>query len=203
MVAFMTNDPAPARTRRAPAKKAASVQRRVIGKAEPEALTAAVTPTAEAADMITFQGRTMRVKMPNPEQIALWPRLADKINSRTGELDDTPRDGETADQARTRAGQAGSKLVGRMLTLIASVLPEQDDKDWLEDQIIGGDLRLASSDGSPAAADVVSKSARSLACACVMWLSACAASSVALNCARLRPSCSQAVTSTSTPSKVA
>lgn len=148
--------PKAAAPRRKATPRPAVIEGVVVGKAETVALSAAAAPPAR--DTITFQGRTMAVRMPNAEQIALWPRLADRLNNRAGDLDETPRDGETPAQARERVAQAAAKLYGRVLTLVTSVLTDQDDKDWVEDQIIAGDLTLAvaDSDGQQSAADIIS-----------------------------------------------
>jgi hypothetical protein len=170
--------------RKAPAKKAADhrtgtvalrataaatgpavgARKRTTGKAivEPTAVLGAATPPTAAPaaksspDTITFMGREMAVRRPSPEQVALWPRIARRIEERQGDLDETPRDGESPQDVVARVNAAAEGMVGRLLDLITSVLVEAPDREWIEDQMATGKLRLAPSEDTPAAYSILS-----------------------------------------------
>lgn len=76
---------------------------------------------------ITFEGRTMAVQMPTPEQLAVWSRTADKLTGRDfGDM----------------SPEEGLKLFDRAQRIIGSVLSEPADRDWLEDQFLFEGLKL-------------------------------------------------------------
>lgn len=167
----MATDPAP--RKRAPRKTATTaVQRRTTGKARTETLAApfqADPPTVaaangKAADTITFLNRTMRVRMPTPEQIVIWQRTARKLqgDTATSEMNATPRDGETAEQAQQRATDYATSALDRMLRVVTSVLVDPVDREWVEDQLLEGTLQLAPADGRQGAADIVSMAVATL-----------------------------------------
>lgn len=145
--------------RKAAAAARASVGRRTTGKA---ALTAATfpaeAPAAAKADTITFLGRTMAVQMPTPEQLVVWNRLSKRLQSPEAQamMDDTPRPGETQEDANKRANEYAAAQLDRMLTLTTSVLTDPVDHEWVEDQVLTRRLRLAGApEGEAVAADII------------------------------------------------
>lgn len=112
------------------AKKATKV---AVKKAVKPAGARTSTPAKEAADAtpepttITFEGRVMRVRMPEAEQIVAWDSLVKRVQR---------WDPETATMADA------VKFVGRLYLIIESVLVSDDDKDWLEDERIRGNIDL-------------------------------------------------------------
>lgn len=103
-----------------------------------KAAAPATAPAAEPADdgtaedqaqpaTITFEGRTMAVQMPTPEQLAVWSRTAEKLTGRDfGDL----------------SPEEGLKLYDRTQRIFGSVLADQVDRDWLEDQFLFEGLKL-------------------------------------------------------------
>lgn len=71
--------------------------------------------------------RKMTVRMPGPEQLAVWQRTAKRMAG----VDPDSVDGTTA-----------MKLLDRGLRFIQSVLVHEADRDWLEDQLLDGNLTL-------------------------------------------------------------
>lgn len=162
----MANDTGRTRTPRkaAPALTAtpATPRRRVRPRAAEAVLEGVVVGKAETvvpkADTIEFLGRTMRVKMVAPEQLVVWRRLANRLQGAEGaaEMDETPRDGETREQARARVSDYGMTQLDRMLKVVGSVLLDRVDRDWVEDQLLEGTVRLTTTGDIPGVADIIS-----------------------------------------------
>lgn len=98
---------------------------------------------------IEFRGRTMAVKRPSPEQLAVWRRIANQGLAIAA--DPNPErpcaecngDGcETCHHTGKAHTAAIMKLFDRALKIIGSVLVSEADRDWLEDQLLEGDLDL-------------------------------------------------------------
>lgn len=76
---------------------------------------------------ITFRGREIWVKMPSPEQLLVWKRTLKM-------LQDADALGWTGDQVM--------RALERTRLIIDSVLANQVDKDWLDDEMLAGTLGL-------------------------------------------------------------
>jgi len=73
---------------------------------------------------VTFHGRELTVKTPQPEQLAVARRVALQLEK----IKDQPDvDGEKA-----------LKLFDRAITVVTTVLVDPDDIEWLEDRILAG-----------------------------------------------------------------
>lgn len=71
--------------------------------------------------------RKMTVRMPGPEQLAVWQRTARRMAG-------------VDPQALT--SEEAMKLLDRGLRVIQSVLVDAADRDWLEDQLLDGNTTL-------------------------------------------------------------
>jgi hypothetical protein len=76
---------------------------------------------------VTWRGRTMRLKIPNAAQLMTWSRMATEF----GQIGQTPDDQEI-DKARYQ------KALQRLGSIVFGVFEDEDDKDWLEDEILEG-----------------------------------------------------------------
>lgn len=87
--------------------------------------TAAAAPTATidfpVGDNLT---RTMRVKLPTPEQLAVWRRTVEWFERAGDNL----------------TGEPAQKALGRIVKIIMSVLADDADIEWVEDQLLDGQL---------------------------------------------------------------
>jgi hypothetical protein len=93
---------------------------------EETAVPAADVP-AEAEREITFKERAIWVRVPSPEQLLVWKRTVSKLQS--ADVD----------------GWNGSQVMDaleRTRKIIDSVLVHEVDKDWLDDQMLDGNLGL-------------------------------------------------------------
>lgn len=134
-------------------------QRRLGDDDEPAPVTA--DPAAEEDNggqpgptgMITFRGRVMAFQRPSPDQLAVWKMIADRAQ-RIGRDLATPKpcpdcQGKGCDECQG-TGSAHTvtifKLFNRAMAIVSSVLLDEADKDWLEDELIAGrvDVRAAS-----------------------------------------------------------
>lgn len=80
---------------------------------------------------ITFMGRKILVQAPTAEQIGVWQRTARRFE----DADLTHRPGDSPDVLVAKNRKAG-KLLDRGIKIIESVLVDEDDRDWLEDQLL-------------------------------------------------------------------
>lgn len=98
---------------------------------------------------ITFRGRTMKVRRPDDEQLALWSRIATRAQAfgraaRTSKpCGDCQGSGVRGDERCDRCAGTGDgdvaqvlRLYNQALSIVTSVLVDEADKDWLEDQLI-------------------------------------------------------------------
>lgn len=90
-------------------------------------MTATPTSDPPTTRKILFEGRELDVAMPGAEQLAVWQRTAKRMAGYD------PNSGD---------GPEAMKLLDRGMRVIESVLPGQDDRDWLEDQLLDGNLTL-------------------------------------------------------------
>lgn len=131
-------------------------QRRPGAGDEPD--PGAADPAAEGDDggqpgpagTITFRGRVMAIRRPTADQLAVWKMLAGRAQSVDRDLQ-TPRPcPECTGQGCEECGGTGSahtakifKLFNRAVSIISSLLVDEADKDWLEDELIAGRLDIA------------------------------------------------------------
>jgi hypothetical protein len=118
--------PAPAPTTEAGGNRAT---RRAAKKAP--AKTSTATKKAAAVRTTTelpFHGRKVTVIRPSSEQLAVWQIYLDRLQG-TG--------GQTKPDPRTMV-----KLLGRLVTLTQSLLVNEADKTWIEDQLLDGHMKL-------------------------------------------------------------
>jgi hypothetical protein len=77
---------------------------------------------------MTFAGRDLRVVMPRPEQLAIWQRTLSRLGG--GDLS-------------TMSGAEVGQLINRSIRIIETVLADEVDREWLEDQLLDGAMTLA------------------------------------------------------------
>jgi hypothetical protein len=87
---------------------------------------------AEPERPIMFNGREMYVWMPRPEQLLVWRRTLRR-------LQDMEENDWTADEVM--------KALERTRKIIDSVLVNETDKDWLDDQMLDRKLTLKDTGG--------------------------------------------------------
>lgn len=92
------------------------------------AKTAPPAPTSRPIDFATDKlgARTMLVNAPTPEQLAVYQRTAARFD----------RDLTTMSEAEA------SKALDRSVRVVVSVLADQADVEWVEDQFLDGNLTL-------------------------------------------------------------
>lgn len=104
---------------------------------------------------ITFRGRVMAVTRPSEDQMALWQRIATRAQTFQRESQ-TPKPcpdcqgtgalAEETCQACAGTGDANTRtalrLFNQTMNIITSVLVDEADKDWLEDELVGGAIDL-------------------------------------------------------------
>jgi hypothetical protein len=113
--------------KRAPAKAITPVQ---VDTAEDTPAAAGETeemPTAQ----ILFKGRKLTVVMPTPSQLAVWDGFA-ATSATAGKLD--PK--SEADNAKA------AKILSRSRKLIKSLLADDDDMEWVDDELLNLTLTL-------------------------------------------------------------
>lgn len=125
-------------SRNRPAAKAAAALR---GEPDPETgplpdPESPESPEPDAADPvetvpIVFCGRTLMVKLPTPEQLTMYRRLSTEFQNLA---QDGNADRLTLDQAL--------KHLDRAVRLVQSIMAEARDKEWLEDQMLEGNIEL-------------------------------------------------------------
>lgn len=104
----------------------------------------ALAPAAARAPgerTITFHGRMMAVVLPSAEQLTVWKRTG----ARFGDLADRYKVVEEKGAGATPEEhadlrQATADLLDRALSVLQSVLPDQADRYWLEDQLLSRTL---------------------------------------------------------------
>lgn len=134
--------PRPSRDR--PAARAAAAMR---GEPEPDlsvgvTVEAATPPEAmanpdaapdpmDAVTPVPFKGRTIMVKLPTPEQLTMYRRLSRQFQ----------------DMARTGAAEhmeldEALRQLDRATRLVQSVMADADDREWLEDMLLEGNVKM-------------------------------------------------------------
>lgn len=121
----------PSRTtpkRPARAAKTATAPPVVEGEIVPQETVPAGDPgTGDQTAVIVFGDRHMRVRQPGIEQIAMYRRIAKQMEALGSHQITTTKEGENA-----------VKLFDRAAKMIESVLVDEDDREWVEDQLLAG-----------------------------------------------------------------
>lgn len=121
--------PRVAAAKKAAPKKAATPRARTPKPAPPPAVEAtedvSSPPPSPDGRSIEVNGKTILVKQPTGEQLAIWKRVATRMAKVTL---------TTADEA--------SAAIDRILDIIMAVMPDEADHDWLETQLIKGTMDL-------------------------------------------------------------
>lgn len=124
---------------------------------QPAAEGDTATGAGAAAGTITFRGRVMKVTRPTEDQLALWQRISTRAQAFTRQ-DMTPKPcpdcqgtgvvGADESRCETCAGSGDANVRGALrlfnqtMNIITSVLVDEVDKDWLEDQLVEGKIDL-------------------------------------------------------------
>jgi hypothetical protein len=97
---------------------------------EPPTPTPEPEPAAEAGDapVLELNGRIIRVKMPTPEQLVMWQRIASRL---------TGTDTTSVDPMRVM------KMIDQIVSIFRTVMVDDADGDWMEEQILYGTLDFA------------------------------------------------------------
>lgn len=120
----------------------------VVEEADP-AVAEGVGGAPVPAGTITFRGRVMAFRKPNADQLAVWKMIAERAQRNAREFE-TPKpcpdcQGTGCDQCQgTGSAHTATifKLFDRAMAIISSVLIDEADKDWLEDELIAGRVNL-------------------------------------------------------------
>lgn len=130
-----------------------------MGAPSPASAEAAAQPKGT----IVFRGRTMAVRRPEAEQIAVWKRIADRAAAFRDESDTPKLCPECKGSGCETCHNTGSahtttvlKMFDRALKIINSVLVDEADRDWIEDQLLEGQVDLQG------AAEIVSLAVRQM-----------------------------------------
>lgn len=92
--------------------------------------TETTTTTTKPADLTCeFQGRTMRIKPPKPEQLTIFKRTLRMIQGMAGQ--------------KNLTGEQAMVYFDKSIPIILSILADQHDKEWLEEQFLEHDLELS------------------------------------------------------------
>ncbi len=83
----------------------------------------------------TFRDRQVRIVVPTPEALVVWRRVGRKLVDMSAT--------ELTDAQRRELPQ----LLDRVVTMIASLLLDEADKDWLENELLNGGLDLLGAAG--------------------------------------------------------
>jgi hypothetical protein len=120
-----------------PAARAAAAMRAAADEPEtpepeaPEPEEDSAEPDAPRTVMIPFQERIIEVTLPTEEQLTMYHRLSREFQAlgRNGNAD--------------RLGlEEALRQLDRATRLVQSVMLRQDDRDWLEDQMLEGRVKL-------------------------------------------------------------
>jgi len=97
-------------------------------------VTTETTTPATPVPVVTcdFRGRTMAIRIPNPERLAMFQQTLRSIKGMQGQKLDATR---------------AIKFYDQSTRIILSILADDDDKEWLRDQFYDGDLELAEAFG--------------------------------------------------------
>jgi len=94
----------------------------------PAVVEAEATEPAEAESRpVDFYGRQVLVLRPTAEQIAVWQRVAKRQAALNGDK---------------MTNEDAMALLDRAMRIVETILADKADRDWLEDQMLDGVLRL-------------------------------------------------------------
>lgn len=99
--------------------------------------------------------RRMEVNKLSAEQITVWQANGERFTEMNREWADADRviaqlgdDHPQAQALRERRNKQAARGLGRALTLLRSVLAQEADRDWLEDQLTFGGMTLEGERGA-------------------------------------------------------
>lgn len=121
--------------RKAPAKKAAARKAPARKAAPAKAATPRGPVDEQGRPAVVFHGRTIAVTRPTDEQIGVWTRTVERFDGLQAAIDAAPTD-EARAAARARAKERGQAMIGRLSSIVHSVIVEEADRDWLDDQLV-------------------------------------------------------------------
>lgn len=135
---------------------AAKGARGLDGEPIPPATPAPVDPAAAGdggapvpSGTITFRGRVMAYRKPTPDQLAVWKMIADRGQALAKDLANPQPCPTCQGSGCEECDQTGSghtvtilRLFKRTMTIISSVLVDEVDRDWIEDEMIAGRIQL-------------------------------------------------------------
>lgn len=73
---------------------------------------------------VTFKGRKIRVRTPSPEQVMVWQRVLNQIS----------------DAGNNVTGEEALSMMNRARKIVDSILVDDRDKEWLDDQMLDGTM---------------------------------------------------------------
>jgi hypothetical protein len=89
--------------------------------------------------------RRMEVRVPSPEQLAVWQsigetftRLGSEWSHQSAAVADLPADHPDAVAVRSKQNRQAIRGVGRSVKLIKSVLVNEIDHEWVDDMLLEG-----------------------------------------------------------------
>lgn len=93
--------------------------------------------------------RHMRVTQVSAEQVTVWQANGERFTALSSEWADADRvmaglddDDPRVVALRRRRNEQAAKTLGRALRLLKSVLADEGDQDWLENQLMDGNMKL-------------------------------------------------------------
>lgn len=100
------------------------------GSDQPERPTGMVTADGQKlkTEEVTFRGRTMVVCVPDEVQLAIMQRFSDQYASMA--------DGKQVD------AKVAIRMSGRAISIVQSVLADEDDKAWIEDALLRKEFEI-------------------------------------------------------------
>lgn len=89
--------------------------------------------------------RRMEVRVPSPEQLAVWQsigetftRMGSEWSHQRAAVADLPADHPDAVAVRTKQNRQAIRGVGRSVKLVKSVLVNEADHEWVDDMLLEG-----------------------------------------------------------------
>jgi hypothetical protein len=98
---------------------------------ESEVQSGMVAPDGQPlkTDTVTFRGRTMVVKIPDEVQLAIIKRFSEQYGSMA-------KGGQQIEASKAIT------MSGRAISIVQSVLADEQDKEWIEDSLLRNDFGL-------------------------------------------------------------
>lgn len=91
---------------------------------------------------VTILGRTVQFKQFNDTQLVLIHRMRQMINGAMGQLPDDPDPEAEVTPQQRRALESGLDVTARFLDMIGYMVVADDDRDWLTNQMLAGNVSL-------------------------------------------------------------